>query len=72
MKNGLKVNAMGFFYLTKFPKLWEKLHKDGILLEVEIKNNIKLTCFENEPNGEQILCWNNISINNIKIVSGNT
>lgn len=70
LKNGLKVNEIGYIYLTKFPKLWEELHKDGILLEVIVNHyKIKLTVFDEEPNGEQILCWSDIQFNKIKEVS---
>lgn len=68
LNNGLKVNGIGYIYLSKFKDLWKNLHKDGVLIECTINKNIKLTCFDEEQNGEQILCWSNLEKEKLKIL----
>jgi len=63
----LKVNGIGFSYLTKFPDRWDTLHEGGVLLEVETGDS-KLTCFEENLDGSEVLCWGNIPKENIKII----
>lgn len=67
-KKGLKPNQMGFSYLTKFPKKWKGLNPDGVLLSVTVPKGIRLSCFEENTDGTEVLCWGKIPKGNILII----
>lgn len=67
LKDGLKKISF-CLYLTAYPVEWKNLHKDGILLRVNVPDTVKLTCFEEYKDGTEILCWSDISPDNIELI----
>jgi hypothetical protein len=64
LKYGLLVNSFGILYLSPH----NNLNFGDITLEIETGDS-KLTAFDDCKEWE-VLCWNNISSNNIKVFEG--
>ena len=65
MKEGLRTNGFGIVYLSKYPDIWKR--DNHILLKVKVPEDLKLTVFEEYKDGSEILCWGEISKENITI-----